>query len=665
MILSDRDIRRRLEKGDLKVEPLDDPELQIQPASIDMRLGKEFLEFERSNIPCIHPNREEETDEYTRRRVVENGEDYVLHPGDFVLGTTYETVEIPDDLVARVEGRSSLGRLAVVVHASLPYDEQVFLWTPEDGFGFYDIGEVVEEEKEACAVAFDPATLEVSTHRVTDHITNPKKEIYRVTLESGREVRVTKDHNLFTLDKAGRVKRVQSEDTEGTLVMVPDELPQPVAPDEEVDVTELVDPEETVAYASDGGVDTDWSSVPRGSRRHYEERGAAPLAAVDTAGETGEVEIAYKQSDYTLPDTLEVAEGFAWVLGFYVAEGYTRRKHVVFTNTDEALLERAADWFETYDASLSWGESGGATRLTVCSALWSSVFTALAGEGDKKNVPDAAWNWSDAEIRALLEGLVDGDGSRRETRTVFYTFNESLADNVAYLCARLGLRNTLRSCKRETGTEWTVEFSEDSYKRGEYVPVTPELLREARADAGMRMKDVAEEVGWSSKSSISNLENAEYGAVKRETLRKLSVIYDRETEPAQRISSIVDGGVRFERVESVEKTGRHETTYDLEVQPEGHAVENFVGGRGGVFLSNTAGFVDPGYRGQITLELSNLGTAPVALRPEEMRISQLVLTELSSPAEEPYGEERGSKYQDQDGPTASRIGEDAEWESDS
>jgi dCTP deaminase len=118
VILSDRDIRRRLEEGELVVEPLGDPELQIQPASIDLRLGNEFLEFERSNIPCIHPESEEETEEYTRRRVVESGDEYVLHPGDFVLGTTYETVEIPDDLVARVEGRSSLGRLAVVVHAT-------------------------------------------------------------------------------------------------------------------------------------------------------------------------------------------------------------------------------------------------------------------------------------------------------------------------------------------------------------------------------------------------------------------------------------------------------------------------------------------------------------------------------------------------------------------
>ncbi|MEF8807587.1 dCTP deaminase [Natronomonas sp.] len=118
MILSDADIRRRLTDGDLVVEPLDDPELQIQPASIDLRLGREFLEFQRTNIPCIHPNSEQEVDEYVDETYVEEGEDFILHPGDFVLGTTKERVEIPDDLIAHVEGRSSLGRLAVVVHAT-------------------------------------------------------------------------------------------------------------------------------------------------------------------------------------------------------------------------------------------------------------------------------------------------------------------------------------------------------------------------------------------------------------------------------------------------------------------------------------------------------------------------------------------------------------------
>ncbi|SDJ96236.1 dCTP deaminase [Halovenus aranensis] len=118
MILSDGDILRRLEAGELVIEPLDDPELQVQPASVDLRLGREFLEFEHTNIPCIHPQSEAEIDEYVTETVIEDDGEFILHPGDFVLGTTKERVEIPPDLIAHVEGRSSLGRLAIVVHAT-------------------------------------------------------------------------------------------------------------------------------------------------------------------------------------------------------------------------------------------------------------------------------------------------------------------------------------------------------------------------------------------------------------------------------------------------------------------------------------------------------------------------------------------------------------------
>jgi dCTP deaminase len=118
MILSDGDILRRLNEGDLVVDPLDDPELQIQPASIDLRLGREFLEFQRTNISCIHPDSEREIEEYVSESYVEDGDEFILHPGDFVLGTTHERVEIPPDLLAHVQGRSSLGRLAVVIHAT-------------------------------------------------------------------------------------------------------------------------------------------------------------------------------------------------------------------------------------------------------------------------------------------------------------------------------------------------------------------------------------------------------------------------------------------------------------------------------------------------------------------------------------------------------------------
>ncbi|AWB27762.1 dCTP deaminase [Halococcoides cellulosivorans] len=118
MILSDGDIRRRLDSGTLEIEPLADPDLQIQPASVDLRLGREFLEFRHTNIPCIHPDSEQEVADYVDETRVDSGEEFILHPGDFVLGTTVERVTVPDDLIAHVEGRSSLGRLAVVVHAT-------------------------------------------------------------------------------------------------------------------------------------------------------------------------------------------------------------------------------------------------------------------------------------------------------------------------------------------------------------------------------------------------------------------------------------------------------------------------------------------------------------------------------------------------------------------
>lgn len=125
MILSDRDILARLAKGDLVVDPLDDPGVQVQPASIDLRLGHEFLVFRHPHIPYIDV-RGGNTADYTEKVTIPEGQPFILHPGEFVLGTTYERVRIPADLVAKVEGRSSLGRLAVVVHATAGFVDPGF-----------------------------------------------------------------------------------------------------------------------------------------------------------------------------------------------------------------------------------------------------------------------------------------------------------------------------------------------------------------------------------------------------------------------------------------------------------------------------------------------------------------------------------------------------------
>jgi dCTP deaminase len=118
MILSDRDIRARMAVGDLKIEPILDEKVQLQPASMDLRLSPEFIVYKTGETSCLDPQRPETLSLAVDRITVREGEAFTLHPGDFALGSTIETVTIPDDLVGQVDGRSSVGRLAIVVHAT-------------------------------------------------------------------------------------------------------------------------------------------------------------------------------------------------------------------------------------------------------------------------------------------------------------------------------------------------------------------------------------------------------------------------------------------------------------------------------------------------------------------------------------------------------------------
>ena len=108
-------------------------------------------------------------------------------------------------------------------------------------------------------------------------------------------------------------------------------------------------------------------------------------------------------------------------------------------------------------------------------------------------------------------------------------------------------------------------------------------------------------------------------------------------------------------VVDVRDTGVVERIFDLEVRPGGRRIENFLAGHGGVFVSNTAGFVDAGWDGHLTLELSNVATLPIALYPG-MKIGQISFLRMTTPADHPYGSDAtGSKYQGQRGPTPSRY----------
>jgi dCTP deaminase len=124
-VLSDGTIRRLVEEERIRIEPWDPA--MVQPASVDLKLGRSFRVFHNHKLPAIDladPPRD-----VTEHVEVDEGASFVIHPGEFVLGSTVEWVQMPDDIVARIEGKSSLGRLGLIVHATAGFVDPGFSGT--------------------------------------------------------------------------------------------------------------------------------------------------------------------------------------------------------------------------------------------------------------------------------------------------------------------------------------------------------------------------------------------------------------------------------------------------------------------------------------------------------------------------------------------------------
>lgn len=118
MVLSDRDIKKALKEGIISIDPLPDFKTQMGSCSVDLRLGNVFRVFEHSKKPYIDPSKKDYSNDITSEIVLKDGEQFIMQPGDFVLAVTYEHVKIAPHLMGRLEGRSSLGRLGIVVHST-------------------------------------------------------------------------------------------------------------------------------------------------------------------------------------------------------------------------------------------------------------------------------------------------------------------------------------------------------------------------------------------------------------------------------------------------------------------------------------------------------------------------------------------------------------------
>jgi dCTP deaminase len=122
MLMSDRDIRASIEAGQIGLEPLEMG--LLQPSSFDVRLDRFFRLFDNHKYPYIDPA--EQQDDLTRLIEVESDEAFILHPGEFVLGSTFEFVTLPNDVAARLEGKSSLGRLGLLTHSTAGFVDPGF-----------------------------------------------------------------------------------------------------------------------------------------------------------------------------------------------------------------------------------------------------------------------------------------------------------------------------------------------------------------------------------------------------------------------------------------------------------------------------------------------------------------------------------------------------------
>lgn len=164
MILSDVDIKKSLATKRIIISPKPDFETQLGSCSIDLRLGDTFRVFDYSRHPYLDPNKKDYSNEITKVVKVKKGEHFIMQPGDFVLAVTLERVVIPADLMGRLEGRSSLGRLGLVVHSTASIFDAGW-----DGKPVLELGNLgrmaiqLTPEMRICAMTFEELSTPSST----------------------------------------------------------------------------------------------------------------------------------------------------------------------------------------------------------------------------------------------------------------------------------------------------------------------------------------------------------------------------------------------------------------------------------------------------------------------------------------------------------------------
>jgi dCTP deaminase len=164
MVLSDRDIRKALERGRIRIDPFPDLEKQLGSISVDFRLGRTFMVFEHSRFSYIDPRHPQSIGDAMRTIEVAGDEPFIMQPGDFALASTMETLELADDLLGRLEGRSSIARLGITVHSTAALFEPG--WVGTATMELSNLGRMavaLYPGMRICAFSFEPVSSPVTT----------------------------------------------------------------------------------------------------------------------------------------------------------------------------------------------------------------------------------------------------------------------------------------------------------------------------------------------------------------------------------------------------------------------------------------------------------------------------------------------------------------------
>ncbi len=525
MVLSDRTIRRLIAEGGIRIDPFD-PEL-MQPSSLDVRVDRYFRVFRNSRYPFIDVKAQQE--ELTELVEVTGDEAFILHPGEFVLGSTLERVTLPDDLVARLEGK------ALSLDTEIP--------TPEGWRTIEELrpGDFVFDENGEPTIVMD----------ATEPM--PGRPCREIVFSEGTSIICDASHEWVTCNKNGRRFGRRRE-----RIVTTDEIAG--------------------------------SLFVRGERNH-QVRLAAPAR--------------YPKRDLPI---------HPYVLGAWIGDG--TRTQAEITCADDGVLkeiERCGYGVAPQRTRRLVYRVGGAghTRdsLTGRMAQNDSLSSTLRWTGllGQKVIPNDYLQASVEQRENLLAGLMDTDGYVDTLgRCDITTLDDRLADQYSELIASLGFRPTIAR-KRATlngvdrGPVYEVQFTPDR----PVFRLERKLARQKMSGRFHRFR------------AISDVRRVPSVPVKCIQVRSTSGLFL--------------------------ATRRYIPTHNSSL------------GRLGLLIHSTAGFIDPGWDGHVTLELSNVANLPITIYPE-MKIGQLSFVQLTEPAERPYGSEGiGSKYQGQRGPTPSRY----------